>query len=436
MAGVKISELPLATILNDSDQLLLVQGDSSRRILASNFVKPKDINLSLSAISTQIQTISSQTINVADGPVVDLSYNNRTRTLSADIGLVPVNKGGTGQTNFLNNSILIGLPTGGLEQRQLSASTGITIAKIDNEAGNYINIINSSPHRSTDLSNTSNANSITIQSSTGSNTTIGPATNSLAGIMTNTDKFQLTTLWETLCADVPLQCREQPALTGVKQALLSALYIAPSFTSFQINNTNSRILEVGETLFNTQLNWSVNKKDSNSILNYTLTLPNQTTVTRTPPLSSYVDSNLYRVATIPGNATSQTFVWRISAIDWVGASAMSTLSATWMHRIYFGATSQQNPTTTQILEGTQGDILATSKTNLAEQIVVTNNQYAFVAYPVRFGDLIQFKINGLNNTDVTRTTINNFRNNAGGLADYYVYRTNNLLFSTYTIQII
>ena len=98
--------------------------------------------------------------------------------------LIPVNKGGTGETSYTNGQILIGNTTGNtLVKSTLTQGLGITIT---NGPGT-ITIANSAPHVATNLSvGTVTATAVPINSSTGTDiTTLPAATATLAGIVVN-----------------------------------------------------------------------------------------------------------------------------------------------------------------------------------------------------------------------------------------------------------
>jgi hypothetical protein len=231
---------------------------------------------------------------------------------------------------------------------------------------------------------------------------------------------------------------ERPSLTGIKQALNSFLYVSPSLSYLRINGSSSQTLEVGQSLTSPVLTWTSNKIEPQAVSNYLLTLPNAnfTFGTNTFTFSSFNDPNTYNITTIGGTATQQTSSWSVRVTDWAGAQSTSNVSANWRYRVYYGKTNQANPNSAQILASTEDSTLATSRLGLGEKTVTPSNQYFFVAYPVRFGTTSQLKVNGLNNTDLTQISIVSFTNAYGGTADYYVYRSNSLLTSTYTIEII
>ena len=97
--GVKITDLPLVSAVEDSDLLLLARGDTTKRVAGTALFRQKNF----SYFSSAITTLSTQTINVANSPTILLYYNNQTRKLSADIDIVPSQKGGTGYSMYFDN---------------------------------------------------------------------------------------------------------------------------------------------------------------------------------------------------------------------------------------------------------------------------------------------------------------------------------------------
>jgi hypothetical protein len=229
---------------------------------------------------------------------------------------------------------------------------------------------------------------------------------------------------------------ERPSLTGIKQALNSFLYVSPALSYVRINGSSSQTLEVGQALTAPSITWNSNKVEPQAVSQYILTLGNGSTSTGSFTFSSFNDPNTYNITTIGGTATEQTSSWSVRVTDWAGAQATGTVSANWRYRVYYGSTNQENPNSAQILTGTEESVLATSRLGLGQKTVTPSNEYFFVAYPQRFGTTSQLKVNGLNSTSLTLISIGSFTNQYGGTADYYVYRSDNTLTSTYTIEII
>lgn len=199
--GVKITDLPLVSAIEDSDLLIVARGDVTRKVAGSSFFRTKDFQ----EIETAIATLSTQTINVANTPTVLLFYNNQTRTLSAEIDIIPPQKGGTGFSNYLENHLLIGGASGFLERKILSATEGVELTK---DQG-YVVLTNTKQHSATNLSNQATASVVIVRSSTGTSTSLLPATNFTAGVMSAEDKRKLETLWssqaESICGSFEVE---------------------------------------------------------------------------------------------------------------------------------------------------------------------------------------------------------------------------------------
>lgn len=232
---------------------------------------------------------------------------------------------------------------------------------------------------------------------------------------------------------------ERPSLTGIKQALNSFLYVSPALSYVRINGSSSQTLEVGQALTTPAITWTSNKVEPQAVSQYLLTRANGIVSTGNFTFSSFNDPNTYNITTIGGTATQQTSSWSVRVTDWNGEQATGTASANWRYRVYFGVTSSATPNSTDILNGVTSETnrpLATSRTGLGAKTVSPTNQYFYVAYPQRFEITSTIRVNGLNFTDFTQQSIATFTNASGGTDSYYVYRSNNLLTATYTIEII
>lgn len=114
---------------------------------------------------------------------VDLSYK-----ADGDNAGTIENTDGTDATIPVATNSVAGLFTGAEKQKLASAlQPGDDISGLNNDAG----YVKSSDIIGTDLSNTPSANVVVVESSTGTNTTIGAATSSTAGVMTAADKASL-----------------------------------------------------------------------------------------------------------------------------------------------------------------------------------------------------------------------------------------------------
>ena len=231
---------------------------------------------------------------------------------------------------------------------------------------------------------------------------------------------------------------ERPSLTGIKQALNAFLYVAPNLSYLILNGSNSVILEVGQSLISPSVTWNSTKVEPQAVSKYTLTLPNNlsTVGTNTYTFSSYNDTNTYSISNIGGTATQQTSSWSVKVTDWSNSEYTGSVSAFWRYRIYFGATNQLSANNITIYSNADSSVLSPTRLSLGAKTVYATNEYIYVAYPIRFGTTSLIKLNGFNFNDMTQLSITPFVNIYGGTDNYYVYRTNNLLTGTYTVEII
>ena len=231
---------------------------------------------------------------------------------------------------------------------------------------------------------------------------------------------------------------ERPSLTGIKQALNAFLYVAPSLSYLRLNNYNSVILEVGQSLVSPSVTWNSTKVEPQAVSKYTLTLPNNlsTVGTNTYTFSSYNDTNTYGISSIGGTATQQTSSWSVKVTDWSNSEYTGSVTAVWRYRVYFGATNQLSANNITIYSNADSSVLSPTRLSLGAKTVYATNEYIYVAYPIRFGTTALIKLNGFNFNGMTQLSITPFVNIYGGTDNYYVYRTNNLLTGTYTVEII
>lgn len=268
-------------------------------------------------------------------------------------------------------------------------------------------------------------------------TTITPLVSSLSGVeIIGNLKVKNLSANLIFSDEINFGSSERPSLTGVKEALDSFLYTSPAISFVRINGNSSVILEVGESLNAPVVTWNSNKEEEEAISSFTLTRPNGAIVTGDFSFKTYNDPSNYTVAQLPGSITQSSSSWNVSLVDWKGSTASSSASVTWRYRVYFGVTSLDTLTDTQVRTQATTSQLATSRTGLGVKTVTPSNQYFYFAYPLRFGTTSQIRVNGLNFNELTLQTINNFNNGVGGTDNYYVYRSTNKLTASYQIEII
>lgn len=246
----------------------------------------------------------------------------------------------------------------------------------------------------------------------------------------------LSVLGVIFSGELDFNSLERPSLTGVKSALNSFLYVVPNLSYLRINGASTQTLEVGQALSSPVITWTSNKVEPQAVVSYQLTRPTSQTQTGNYTFSTFNDPTSYNISSLPGVDTQALSSWQIKITDWSNAQYTGTTTAYWRYRVYYGVTSQATPNGSQILSGTQQSQLATTRTGLGVKTITPNNEYFFVAYPSRFGVTSTLKVNGLNYNDFTQQSIVSFTNQFGGTDTYYVYRSNNILNASYTIEIV
>jgi hypothetical protein len=244
--------------------------------------------------------------------------------------------------------------------------------------------------------------------------------------------------------DVAFRSLERPSLTGVKQALDDFLYVPVSFASpgfASINQTTSR--DMGSGFTNAVLTWNSNKLEPTAITQYYIIRPDNTVITQTvnPHLfTSYTDPNTYNATSLSVGQSQSTSTWLLTAVDWKGNRAFTSVSVNWRFRAYYGVLNTTTPNSTDIINGSTSGLgsnfLITGRTGHGNIAVNPVNQRWFVAYPSRFGTVSSINVGNLPNTDYSLFTLNGFNNGLGATDNYYVYYSNNAtLNASYLIQI-
>lgn len=135
--------------------------------------------------------------NTADSTKKVLSANKwttaRTITLSGDVsGSASVDGSAnvTITTVVQPNSVALGTDTTGNYMVDITAGSGISVSHTQGE-GSTATITNSAPNVTTNITTTHNSSSVVVNSSDGTDGTINSATQTLAGVMSATDKTKL-----------------------------------------------------------------------------------------------------------------------------------------------------------------------------------------------------------------------------------------------------
>lgn len=272
-------------------------------------------------------------------------------------------------------------------------------------------------------------------------TTIAPLVSSLSGVdIQGNLKTKNISATFINARDLLFSTLENPALTGVKEALESLLYVQPEILSFTINGQSQQVYEIGQSVNNLLVQWTTNKANSESITSLTLTYPNLSAQTLSKTATQTTDLSTYSVIDLSTGVTQVTRTWSFQFVDWKGTTTNKNAAAIWRPRMYLGKTPNLNLTDanikTLVTQGSAVSDLVNSRTGLGTRQFTFAGDYYFFAYPQRFDAAPLIRINNNNSTNFVQTTYSGFINNAGGVDDYYVYYSTNRLFGTFQLQIV
>lgn len=206
-------------------------------------------------------------------------------------------------------------------------------------------------------------------------------------------------------ADITYDNEDYPT---VESALNSLLYDAPTIITF-INNQNS--VENGSTITSTQLDWTISGTITSQSINQSVGSL-ATGLRTTTHSSSYSTNRTYTLTISDGTTTTQ-----------------KSTSITFLNSNYYGASANTSLNSSQV--NALSHALASSRTQT--RTITATAQYIYIAYPAAYG-AATFTVNGLTNNDWTLST-QSHTNASGATVSYNVYRTNNLLTGTYTIEV-
>lgn len=177
-----------------------------------------------------------------------------------------------------------------------------------------------------------------------------------------------------------------------------SVYSAPTVLTF-VNNQNS--LEIGTTVTNTLLTWTLGGADITRQAIDNLVGAVQTGLRSFTNAASYTTSRTYTLTVTDGVTTN------------TGAT-----SVTFYSKIYWGASGQTASTITDGQIIALGGAYATARA--MTQTITTANNYMFVCYPAAWGSAT-FTVNGFLETGWTLVT-RNFQNASGGIVSYNIYQ--------------
>lgn len=182
-----------------------------------------------------------------------------------------------------------------------------------------------------------------------------------------------------------------------------------TITSFT-NNRNS--VEVGSTVTSTTLTWVINNVVTTQSLNQSI---------------GSIDEDLRTYDHTDSYTTNRTYTLTVS--DGTTTDTANT-TISFLRKMYWGVNSGTTINDAGIL-ALSGSQFATSRSKTFT--VSPSSQYIYFAYPASFGTAT-FHINNFLVNDFV-LSVQDHTNASGSTVSYNVYRTNNVLTGTYTIEV-
>lgn len=211
---------------------------------------------------------------------------------------------------------------------------------------------------------------------------------------------------------IPYSVPNIPSIYSVEGAL-DHLFYQPITSSITVTPS---VVEVGTTVTSVVLVWNISRQPTTSI--------------------SITDVPLINVAQINGllilsslNLTTDK-TYSLSVID-NGNTTGSSATLQFLFKTYWGQTSNASPDNTDVLNFASSAF----KTSRVDSYTYTglNNEYIYLAFPSSFGVPV-FTVNGLIVT-FQSIALNGFVNASGGITNYVVYKSDNLLNGSVTISV-
>jgi hypothetical protein len=194
------------------------------------------------------------------------------------------------------------------------------------------------------------------------------------------------------------------------------LRVPPSITSFTATSGGLSVFEIGTTISNVTLTWTITPTN--------LVLSNQTL---SPNIGS-VDASL-RTTNLTGISLTTDTAWTNVINDGLGFNnsivTNSSASIAFRHYLSWGRSSLANLGNSEIqtLHTTGGGADRAFATARQRTFTISvSNQYVYFAYPLSFSSATQIRVGGLPNSSFTNTTVT-YTNASGNISSFLIYRT-------------
>jgi len=200
-------------------------------------------------------------------------------------------------------------------------------------------------------------------------------------------------------------------------------YQYPSFTSFQIKNQTT-LLEIGDKIQGGVRTFEWSTKNSDNIKPNSISIKDMNTNTVLKDNlendgSEDIDIGSDKQETSP----NATYKWRISGVNSKGQTFTRDFTVVWRARVYWGLTTNENPTESEIKNAQNSALKANYKGtyNFSNQ---GQPVYYYIAYPASWGNISSWKDTD-SGFEVDKTYANNVNitNSFGVTVEYKVLRT-------------
>lgn len=198
-------------------------------------------------------------------------------------------------------------------------------------------------------------------------------------------------------------------ITSVQEALDQLLYVAPVVNTLTVNGSSSMNYEVGSTVADVALVWTLNKTVTSQSFNQNI---------------GSIDAALRNYTVTGANLTSSSVssvTYTLTVSDGTN-SATKSASVNFRYRRYWGTSANAELTNEEILALSQE--FSTSRTQ-SRTFNCSGGQYFYLVIPTTYCSGISFKVGGLSFSAMEVTTIS-LVNASGATVSYNVYRPSNL----------